>query len=139
MVADRIACDVHRIEPVDPYPHEYEQTVELNRREQREAARPAIANRLRSLAGYDVVLLASPVWNSSAPMIMWTFAERLDFAGTRVHPITTHTVSGLGSVPDDYEYACRGATLGEGLAVRGEEVRDAGAAVDSWLQRTGLL
>ncbi|CCW09684.1 hypothetical protein EBESD8_2120 [Rhodococcus aetherivorans] len=48
-------------------------------------------------------------------------------------------MSGLGSVPDDYEYACRGATLGEGLAVRGEEVRDAGAAVDSWLQRTGLL
>lgn len=72
-------------------------------------------------------------------MIMWTFAEGLDFAGTRVHPITTHAVSGLGSVPDDYEYDCRGATLGEGLAVRGEEVRDAGAAVDSWLQRTGLL
>ncbi|QPG47505.1 hypothetical protein ISO16_11255 [Rhodococcus sp. M8] len=83
--------------------------------------------------------VGSPVWNSSAPMIMWAFAEGFDFAGTRVHPITTHAVSGLGNIPDDYEQACRGATLGESLAVRGEEVRDAGGAVDSWLQRTGLL
>jgi hypothetical protein len=29
--------------------------------------------------------------------------------------------------------------MGEGLAVRGEEVRDAGAAVEAWLRRINLL
>jgi len=34
--------------------------------------------------------------------------------------------------------SCRGAQIGEGLAVRGEEVAQGRAEVDSWLQRTGV-
>ncbi|HSL38354.1 MAG TPA: hypothetical protein VK883_16165 [Arthrobacter sp.] len=34
--------------------------------------------------------------------------------------------------------SCLGA-MGEGLAVRGEEVRDAGPDLESWLRRTGIL
>jgi hypothetical protein len=45
----------------------------------------------------------------------------------------------LGTTPDDYAVSCRGARVGAGLAVRGEEARSAGAAVDAWLRRTGLL
>ena len=32
-----------------------------------------------------------------------------------------------------------GARIGTGLAVRGEEARSAGADVDAWLRRTGLV
>ncbi|MFC5833903.1 hypothetical protein [Nonomuraea insulae] len=38
----------------------------------------------------------------------------------------------------DYAASCPGATIGQGLAVRGEEVAGARAAIDSWLRRTGL-
>jgi hypothetical protein len=48
-------------------------------------------------------------------------------------------MSGLGTTERDYAVSCPGATLGEGLAVRGEEVTDAGPAVESWLRRIGLL
>lgn len=72
-------------------------------------------------------------------MIMSTFTERFSFTGKRIFPITTHAMSGLGTTARDYAVSCRGATLGEGPAVRGEEVNDAGAAVDSWLRQTGLL
>ena len=48
-------------------------------------------------------------------------------------------MSGLGTTARDYAASCPGATIGEGLAVRGEEVRDAGAAVESWLRRINLL
>ena len=54
-------------------------------------------------------------------MIMHTFAESHDFTGKTVHPFTTHAMSGLGTTEREYA-ACRGATLGEGLAVQGEEV-----------------
>ncbi|MFI6317645.1 hypothetical protein ACIBG8_09005 [Nonomuraea sp. NPDC050556] len=47
-------------------------------------------------------------------------------------------MSGLGTTEADYTASCPGATLGEGLAVRGEEVADAGATIDTWLRRTGL-
>ena len=71
-------------------------------------------------------------------MIMSTFAERYDFSGKTVHPVTTHAMSGLGTTPDDYAESCRGARIGTGLAVRGETVRSARADVDAWLRRTGL-
>ena len=137
-ISARLECEVHRIEAADPYPESYDETVRRNVREQDADARPAIANPLPSIDGYDTILLASPIWNVRAPMIMTTFTERYDFSGKTVHPVTTHAMSGLGTTPDDYEESCRGARIGTGLAVRGEEARSAGAAVDAWLRRTGL-
>jgi len=64
--------------------------------------------------------------------------SRYDFSGKTVFPVVTYAVSGLGTVPDDYERLCDGARIGQGLAVRGERVRSAGAQVDSWLRRTRL-
>ena len=72
-------------------------------------------------------------------MIMSTFVESFDFTGKTVIPFVTYAVSGLGTTVRDYTTSCRGATIGEGLAVRGEEVRDAGAAVEAWLRRIRLL
>ena len=59
--------------------------------------------------------------------------------GKTIFPVTTHAMSGLGTTERDYARSCPGATIGEGLAVRGEEVRDAGPDLESWLRRTGLL
>jgi flavodoxin len=139
MISARLDCDVHHIEAVDRYPASYEQAVRRNVREQDADARPAIANPLASIDQYDTVLLASPIWNIRAPMIMSTFAETYDFSGKTVLPVTTYAMSGLGTTEDDYARSCEGARIGTGLAVRGEEVRSAGAAVDSWLRRARLL
>jgi flavodoxin len=138
-ISARLDCDVHRIEAVDPYPADYDETVERNVREQDTDARPAIANPLGSIDGYDRILLASPIWNVQAPMIMSTFAERYDFAGKTVHPVTTYAMSGLGTTPADYGRDCPGARIATGLAVRGEQARSASADVDAWLRRAGLL
>ncbi len=143
VVADMIqrltGCDVHRVEAADPYPEDYDPTVRRNVEEQNANARPAVANPLTSIEPYRTVLLGSPIWNVRAPMIMSTVAERLDFSGRTVHPFVTYAVSGLGNVERDYAASCRGATFGEALAVRGEEAADAGAAVEAWLRRIGLL
>ena len=69
-------------------------------------------------------------------MIMHTFADAYDWAGKTVHPVTTYAMSGLGTAEREYAEACDGATIGEGLAVQGEKVRDSGPpAVASWLER----
>jgi hypothetical protein len=68
------------------------------------------ANPLPSIVGYDTILLASPIWNITAPMIMSTFAESYDFSGKTVHPVTTHAMSGLGTTREDYALQCRGRT-----------------------------
>ena len=139
MISRLIGCDVHRIEPIEPYSDDYSETVERNVREQDADARPAIANQPASIEPYATVLLGSPIWNVRAPMIMSTFVEGFDFTGKTVFPFTPYAMSGLGTTVRDYAASCPGATIGEGLAVRGEEVRDAGAAVEAWLRRINLL
>lgn len=120
MIGDRLVCDTYEIVAADPYPEGYDATVERNRQEQDDDARPRISNPLPDLDPYDTVILASPIWNVRPPMIMTTLAEQLDFTGITVIPVTTHAMSGLGQAERDYSAVCRGATLAEGLAVRGK-------------------
>ena len=138
IIGARLDCDVHCIRAADPYSADYDATVQRNVREQDADARPAVANRLGSIDEYDTILLASPIWNVRAPMIMTTFTEAYDFSGKTVHPVTTHAMSGLGTTRDDYARSCRGARIGTGLAVRGEQARSAHAGVDAWLRRAGF-
>ncbi|MER5257971.1 flavodoxin [Streptomyces sp. NPDC002855] len=138
-IHDLIGCDLYRIDPADPYPGDYDATVKRNVREQDTDARPAIKGRLPRLEGYGTILLASPIWNVRAPMIMTTLADGLDFRDKTVHPVTTYAMSGLGTTERDYAAVCRGATMGAGLAVQGEQANDAGPTIKAWLQRTGLL
>ena len=120
------------------YPESYDEPVERNVAEQETDARPAIIDPLGSIDQYDTIVLGSPIWNVRTPMIMSTFTERFDFAGKTVHPFVTYAVSGMGTAQADYAEGCPAATIGEGLAVRGEEVPDGGSAVDAWLQRIAL-
>ncbi|WP_330292702.1 flavodoxin [Streptomyces sp. NBC_00576] len=114
LISEYIECDVHRIEAVDAYSDDYDETVARNVREQEADARPAIANSLSAIDRYGVVLLGSPIWNVRAPMIMSTFAETYDFRGKTVHPVTTHAMSGLGTTERDYAAVCPGRSSGKG-------------------------
>lgn len=139
-VASLISCDAHKIEAADPYPSSYNDCVARNVREEDAQARPEIANPLTSLSGYRTVLIGSPIWNVKAPRIMRTFIDANDFTGITVAPFTTFAMSGLGSVPEEYERACRNAAaITAGLSVRGEEVTQGRAAAEAWLRQIGLL
>ena len=138
MISELIDCDVYRIEAVEPYSSSYDATVERNVREQNADARPAIANPLASIARYDTVLLGSPIWNVRTPMIMTTFAESSRLHRQADPPFVTYAVSGLGSTERDYAASCPGARIGEGLAIRGEEVPQHRSDLEAWLREAGL-
>ena len=121
LISSAISVDVFRIEAEDPYPDSYEATVARNVAEQNSDARPAIAGVIPSIEGYEIVLLGSGIWNVEPPMIMRTFVESVDLSGTTIFPFITYAVSGLGRTIDDYTRLCPRSTIGEGLAIRGEE------------------
>jgi flavodoxin len=139
MISSTVAVDVFRIEAADPYPQSYQATVERNVREQNSEARPAITGALPAAETYDTLLLGSGIWNVRPPIIMRTFVENVDLSGKTIFPFVTYAVSGLGSTIDDYTRLCPRSTIGDGLAVRGEQARDARADVEAWLGRIGLL
>lgn len=61
MIAELVDVDEYEIIAADPYPDQYEATVQRNVQEERDDARPAIDNPVPDLAGYDTILLGSPV------------------------------------------------------------------------------
>ncbi|WP_258956985.1 flavodoxin [Rhodococcus globerulus] len=139
MIADRIDCDTYKIQAVDPYPAAYTPTVERNAREQQDDLRPAIADPLPNVSGYDTVLLGTPVWNTRAPMIMSTFIEGVDLAGKEILPFVTYAVSGMSGIDDDYREALPDSKVRDGLAVQGERVTEAASDLDNWLSLNALL
>jgi flavodoxin len=139
MIRAAVDVDVYRIEAADPYPDSYDDSVARNVREQDDDARPAIANPLPVVDGYDTVLVGSPIWNVRPPMIMSTFLDSVDLTGKRLAPFVTYAVSGLGNTIDVYRSLASAATLTDGLAVRGEQAGEAGDDIETWLRRLGLL
>ncbi len=138
MIAERTGCDVYEIRAADPYPEAYDPTVARNVQEQDADARPEIDGELPDLSAYDTVLLGSPVWNVRAPMIMSTFIEGVDLGGKRVLPFVTYAVSGMAGIDQDYRDALPDSEVTEGLAVRGEDARDAAPEIEAWLEAVGL-
>ncbi|MGJ0184363.1 flavodoxin [Corynebacterium sp.] len=136
-IADRVDADVIRIDAADPYPHAYDETVDRNRQEQTEDARPEISGETPNLTGYETIILGCPVWNSRAPMIIRTLLDSTDMSGKTIHPFITYAV-GEGSVFDDYTRNYPDATIATGFAVKGEEAIDAGTEVDRWVADSGL-
>ena len=48
-------------------------------------------------------------------------------------------MSGLGHAVEEYRAACRGATIGKGLAIQGEEAGNSRPEVEAWLRSIELL
>ncbi len=119
MIADRVDCEVYRIEPADTYSEGYDDTVARNVTEQNTDARPRIAHPLPSVADYDDIIVASPIWNVRPSMIMSTFLDQIDLTGKRLFPVVTYAVSGLGQAVPVYRALAPDASIGPALAVRG--------------------
>lgn len=139
MISELVDCDVYEIQAAEPYSDSYDETVQRNRLEQSDDARPAIAGALPDISKYDTVILGSPVWNVAAPMIISTFLEKVDLAGKTVLPFVTYAVSGLAGIDEDYRAKLPSSTVLNGLAVRGEEVEQASAELTSWLRQHQLI
>ena len=97
-------------------------------------ARPAVRDLPADIDGYDIVFLGYPNWWGTAPMPVFTFLEAYDFSGKTIVPFCTHGGGGLGRSERDIAAATPGATVLEGLAIRGDHVRDAEQAVRRWVE-----
>lgn len=118
MIADCTGGDLFEIVPVKEYPKEYTPCTEVAQTERSENARPAIKAD-KDIADYDTIYIGYPIWWGDAPMPVYTWIEKQQWKGKTVIPFCTHEGSGLGSSPEYIGAACKGATIGRGLAIRG--------------------
>ena len=89
------------------------------------------------VALYDVIFIGGPIWWGTYPQVMFTFFQDHDLSGKTVIPFTTHEGSGLASTVQDVKKAWPKATVKDGFAIYGHEVRSGRAKVEKWLRGSG--
>lgn len=138
LIASATGGTLFRIEPATPYPDDYRACTEVAQRERRSKARPALVGDVAA-EEYDVIFLGYPNWWGDMPMPVYTFLEQHDWQGKIIIPFCTHEGSGLSDTENLLRAACRGASVLNGLAVRGfvaqNEREKARKQVLEWLKR----
>ena len=98
--AQYLNADLFRIEPEEPYTdadlNYNDDNCRANREMNDETSRPALAATVESMAQYDTVVLAFPIWWGQAPRIIETFMEAHDLTGKTVLTFCTSGGSGYG-------------------------------------------
>lgn len=118
MIAEKTDGTLFEIKPVKEYPKTYNACVEVAKQEKEAGARPAVKDDI-AVEDYDVVFIGYPIWWDDMPMAVYTFIEKHRWTGKTVIPFCTHEGSGLSDTEKFIANACKGATMGKGLAVRG--------------------
>ena len=131
-ISKALNADVFEIDTVKPYAANYRECCMEAVAEIKAGARPEIKGYVDSIADYDTVFVCFPCWCGTAPMCVFSFLEHYDWTGKKVLPLCTNEGSGLAKAPQDIAKVCAGAVIGEGLSVRGHQVKDSEEIIAAW-------
>ena len=138
MIQKATGSDSFRIEAVNPYPKDYDQTTDVAQQEWRANARPELTARVEDMDAYDVIFLGYPNWWGTMPMPVFTFLEEYDFSRKTIIPFCTHEGSGMGHSEKDIARICPQARLLKGMPVHGTYADSAQGDVENWLREIGM-
>lgn len=142
-IAEQTGAALFFIEPVVPYPEDYDTMLTVATQEKNDDARPEYAGDVENWEQYETVFIGYPIWWGGVPNVVYSFLEKHDFTGKTVIPFNTHEGSGQAGTQQDIESRLPGITVLQGLAVRGSKAQNdaEGTAqeVQDWLKQLGLI
>ena len=118
------AVDTFKIEPVEPYPLEYQPLIELAQQEIEQNARPDFKGEAPKTADYDAIFVGYPIWWGELPMVVYSVLEQMDLKDKWIIPFNTHEGSGDAGTYDTLKKKFPEAKLRTGLAITGRAARE---------------
>lgn len=138
-IHDRIGGDMERIEPVEAYPEDYNETADLAKAQRDNDERPAFKALKHNPEDYETLFIGYPIWWYELPMIMRTFFDTYDLSDKTIIPFNTHEGSGDGGTYEQIKSEEPNATVLDGLPIRGGDIEntDSNDKVITWLESLG--
>ena len=131
-IAQALGADLFEVDTAKPYADGYRECCAEAVAEFRGGLRPEIKGYVADVSGYDTIFVCFPCWCGTAPMCVYTFLEHYDWTGKKVLPLCTNEGSGLANAPRDIAACCQGAIIGEGLDIKGHQVKDSEEIIAAW-------
>ena len=128
-----LGADLFEILPAEPYPADYEQTVEQARQERDRGFEPALKARVPNLAGYQTIFLGFPIWGETTPPIVRTFLRNYDLSGKTLRPFITHGGYGPGNSMSVLRSHAPRAQIADPFVMEADQERRTMTQVRGWL------
>ena len=126
-------ADLFEIQPAEPYPEDYEETVAQATRERESGFEPPLATLAPNMERYETVFLGFPIWGMSAPSVIRSVLSQHDLSGRTLVPFITHGGYGLGQSLSVVSEHAPQARLLEGFSLEADQERRTFEQVTSWL------
>lgn len=136
-IQEQTSGDLLELEPLNPYPTDYEECGEVAQVERDENARPEIANLPESISEYDTVFVGYPIWWHTAPMIIGTFLESYDLTGVEIYPFSQSASMDTEQFDNSMEFVreyASGANVHDGLFVSASDTK----GIQAYLEANGF-
>jgi flavodoxin len=128
-----LGTDLFEIRPAQPYPEDYEATVEQAKQERDRGAEPALAERIPDIAGYETIFLGFPIWGETTPPIIRSFLKAHDLRGKTIRPFITHGGYGLGNSRSVLASHAPGARIEAPFVIEADQERRTIDQVSRWI------
>jgi flavodoxin len=152
MIHRNVGGKLVAIELEQPYPENYQATVQQVVKENETGYLPPLKTKIDSIQNYDIVFVGFPTWGMKLPPPMKSFLNQYNLAGKTVIPFNTNAGYGTGSSFDTVKELCRNSTVLEGFTMTGgverdgvyfvikdEKAKEAEKEVKAWLQKIKLM
>lgn len=138
LISDEVGGDFRRIKTVKSYPTG-QALFDYTKKERDENARPELKEMDVNPEVYDVIFIGYPIWWYTLPMPIYTFFDKYDFNGKIIVPFNTHEGSGDGGTYSTIKELEPNATVLDGLAIRGGNMKsEQTTKVRNWLKGIDL-
>ena len=131
-IAQEKGIETMEIVSEDPYPADYNETVDQAKQEQNDTYHPTLKADEKAVDACDTIYLAFPNWWGDLPMPVYSFFETHDFSGKTIYVFVTHEGSGFSRTLDTIKELAPGADVREGLSVQGGSVTDQEQNIRQW-------
>ncbi len=138
MIAEASGGELFSIRTAEPYPDNYNDTIDVGENEKNNGIRPELATHIENLDQYDTIFVGFPNWWYGMPMVMYSFFDEYDFSGKTVIPFCTSGGSAFSDAIEEIKDMEPDADVLDGLHIRGSSVTDAENRVNEWVAELGL-
>jgi len=133
VIGRSLGADLFVIEPANPYPADYFETVEQARQERDSDYEPPLKATIRDITDYQTIYLCFPVWGETAPPVIRSFLSAHELSSKTLVPVVTHGGYGVGSSLAVLRSHAPQARLLDGFTMQAPQERQTTARVTEWL------
>lgn len=139
LIGEALPASVLKVDPKDPYPHNYPETLLRVRAEKKtiyeEGAYPPIKTKVERLGDYGIIIICYPLWLGKVAMPMQSFlhSHGAELDGKVIVPICTSGKSAGRKTLSDVLRLCPQSHVATLMCIKRDEMPRAVEIVEGWV------